>query len=121
MLDIDKSLKVKTYQNELVQVLLNLIKNAENILVKREIKEPKIWIKVFKRGDEKVIQICDNAKGIDKKVLPRIFEPYFSTKATKDSTGLGLYMSKFIIEDSLGGKLEAKNDEKGAVFSIILV
>jgi signal transduction histidine kinase len=121
VLDIDKSLKVKTYQNELVQVLLNLIKNAENILVKREIKEPKIWIKVFKRGDEKVIQICDNAKGIDKKILPKIFEPYFSTKATKDSTGLGLYMSKFIIEDSLGGKLEAKNDEKGAVFSIILV
>jgi signal transduction histidine kinase len=121
VLDVDKSLKVKTYQNELVQVLLNLIKNAENILIKREVKEPKIWIKVFKKDEKKVIQICDNAKGIDKKVLPRIFEPYFSTKATKNSTGLGLYMSKFIIEDSLGGKLEAKNDEKGAVFSIILV
>jgi signal transduction histidine kinase len=121
VLDIDKNLKVKTYQNELVQVLLNLIKNAENILIKREIKEPKIWIKVYKSEDGNVIEIIDNGGGIDKKILPKIFEPYFSTKATKDSTGLGLYMSKFIVEDSLGGKLIAENNEKGAVFSIVLV
>jgi C4-dicarboxylate-specific signal transduction histidine kinase len=121
VLDIDKTLKVKTYQNELVQVLLNLIKNAENILIKREIENPKIIIKVHKKDNEMIIQIQDNGKGIDSKIMKKIFEPYFSTKATKKSTGLGLYMSKFIVEDSLGGKLEARNSKDGAVFSIVLV
>jgi len=121
VLDLDKSLKVKTFQNELIQVLLNLIKNAENILIKREIKDPKIYIKLYKDADKKVIEIKDNAGGIDKKIMPKIFEPYFSTKATKDSTGLGLYMSRFIVEDSLGGELKVANSKDGAVFSILLV
>lgn len=118
-LHLDKSIKVKTYQNELIQVLLNLIKNAENILLKRKIKNPKILIKVFKKDDKKIIQIIDNAGGVEKDIIDKIFEPYFSTKATKDSTGLGLYMSKFIVENSLNGKLEVKNENNGAIFSII--
>jgi len=121
VLDVDKSLRVKTFQNELIQVLLNIIKNAENILVKREIKAPKIYIRAYQDGDKKIIEIEDNAGGIDKKIISKIFEPYFSTKATKDSTGLGLYMSRFIVEDSLGGELRVRNSKNGAVFSIVLV
>ena len=121
VLDLDKSLRVKTFQNELIQVLLNIIKNAENILIKREIENPKIYIRLFEKDGKKIIEIEDNAGGIDKKIISKIFEPYFSTKATKDSTGLGLYMSRFIVEDSLGGELKVRNSENGAVFSIILV
>jgi len=121
VLDIDKNLKIKTFQNELVQVLLNLIKNAENILIKREIKNPKIQIKLYEDNGKKIIEISDNGGGIDKKIISKIFEPYFSTKATKDSTGLGLYMSQFIVKESLGGELKVRNSDNGAVFSILLV
>jgi len=120
-LDLDESLKVETYQNELIQVLLNIIKNAENILIKREIENPRIKIKLFQKKNKKIIEISDNGGGIDQKIISKIFEPYFSTKAAKDSTGLGLYMSKFIVEDSLGGEISVRNSSVGAVFSIILV
>ncbi len=121
-LDLDETLKINSYQNELIQVLLNLIKNAENILIKREIENPKIKIKLYKDENGRIIiNVKDNGGGIEKKILNKIFEPYFSTKATKDSTGLGLYMSKFIIKESLSGDLEVKNEQDGASFSIILV
>ncbi len=119
--NVDKSIKIKTYENELIQVLLNLLKNAENILIKREIKNPKITINAFRDKDETVIEVIDNGGGVDKKIAKKIFEPYFSTKATKDSTGLGLYMSRFIVKNSLGGELKLKNEKDGANFSIHLV
>ncbi len=119
--NVDKNLKVTTFENELIQVLLNLLKNAENILLKREIKNPTITINVFKNDQKAIIEVIDNGGGVDKKISKKIFEPYFSTKATKDSTGLGLYMSKFIVKNSLGGDLILKNERVGANFSIILV
>jgi len=120
-IDAKKDIYLKSFENELIQVLLNLIKNAENILVKREIKNPKIWLKSFKKDDKVYIQVIDNGGGVENSIKNKIFEPYFSTKATSDSTGLGLYMSKFIVENSLNGRLELKNEKSGANFSIILV
>ncbi len=119
-INLQKGLKIKSYQNELIQVILNILKNAENILIKREVENPKIFVKVFQKGENKIIQIKDNGGGVEEKIKDKIFEPYFSTKATKNSTGLGLYMSKFIVEDSLGGKLLFENSANGAVFSIVL-
>ncbi len=112
--------KVKTYPNEVVQVVINLMKNAENILLKREILDPTIWINEYERDSNHIIEISDNGGGIDESIMDRIFDPYFSTKNSEKSTGLGLYMSKFIIEDSCGGKLLVENIDKGAKFSIIL-
>ncbi len=112
--------EIRTYPNEVIQVLINLLKNAENILVKREIKNPEIVITAHEKDNSCVIEIEDNAGGIEEKLLEKIFEPYFTTKDHKSSTGLGLYMSKFIIEESCHGKLFVENGSLGAKFSIVL-
>lgn len=114
------TLPLKTYASELKQVLLNLIINAEDALMEKEIDNPEITI-ISKNDDSNhTIIIKDNAGGIPKEVENKIFEPYFSTKLERDGTGLGLYMSKKIIEEHCGGKLEATNDREGAVFTITL-
>jgi signal transduction histidine kinase len=112
--------KIYTYPNEIVQVILNIIKNSSNALEKNKIPNPEIYINEYKKGDKVVIEISDNAGGIDKKIIDKIFEPYFSTKDSKESMGLGLYMSKFIIEESCQGKLEVENSQRGAKFRITL-
>ena len=105
-----------TYENEVKQVVLNLIKNAEDILLEKEIKNPQITIET----QNNILTISDNAGGISEDIMDKIFDPYFSTKIKKDGTGLGLYMSKTIIEEHCGGKLSVSNDTDGAVFKITL-
>jgi len=105
-----------TYENELKQVLLNLIKNSEDALKEKDISEKKITIYI----DGKHLTIQDNAGGIDVEILPKIFDPYFSTKTKKDGTGLGLYMSKVIVEDHCEGILKVKNIPNGVKFEMIL-
>ena len=107
---------LNTYENELVQVILNIIKNAEDALIENKIKEPKIKIII----DGNKIIIKDNAKGIPKKIIEKIFDPYFSTKIQKNGTGLGLYMSKIILEKHCNGNIKVYNDNDGAVFEIIV-
>lgn len=104
-----------TYANELKQVLLNLIKNAEDVLVERKVKDP--CIKIIAEGN--TLSVSDNAGGIPQENIAKIFDPYFSTKGL-NGTGLGLYMSKTIIHEHCGGTLSVKNDEEGAVFTITL-
>ncbi len=110
---------IHCFENEVVQVLLNLIKNAEDALIERKIPEPKITIGLQNGGKTQSIIIEDNAGGISKETIDRIFDPYFSTKS-KNGTGLGLYMSKTIIEEHCHGKLEFENTEEGARFTVIL-
>jgi len=105
-----------TYPNEIKQVLLNLIKNAEDVLLERNITNPTITIE----SQENILTISDNAGGIPDDIIEKVFDPYFSTKTKKDGTGLGLYMSKTIIEEHCNGKLTAYNNTKGAVFQIEL-
>jgi PAS domain S-box-containing protein len=106
-----------TYENEITQVILNLIKNAEDILLENRIKNPTITIITI----ENKIIIKDNGKGVPKDIINKIFDPYFSTKLKKDGTGLGLYMSKTIIEEHCNGKLSVRNEDGiGAVFTIKL-
>lgn len=108
--------KFNTYPNEIKQVILNLIKNAEDILLEKQIQDAHIIIKSF---DNK-LQIIDNAGGIPSDIIDKIFDPYFSTKTKKDGTGLGLYMSKTIIEEHCNGQLSVINKNDGAVFTIEL-
>lgn len=109
-----------TYPNELKQVILNLIKNAEDALVENKIEKPYIKIKTYTKDFKVILEISDNGGGIPEDIMNKIFDPYFSTKTKKDGTGLGLYMSKTIIEEHCWGKLKVKNNEQGAVFRIIL-
>lgn len=109
-----------SYANELKQVVLNLIKNAEDILLSKEIEKPEIIISTYKTEDKLILEIKDNGGGIPEDIMDKIFTPYFSTKIKKDGTGLGLYMSKTIIEEHCGGELSVSNCDEGAVFKIIL-
>ena len=118
--DYSSSSKRYLYKNEMTQVILNILKNAEDNFIEKGTKNPSITIIVT----EKTIKIRDNGGGIPDTILKKIFDPYFSTKSEKNGTGLGLYMSKIIIEDHHKGRLLAKNhyDENdemiGAYFTI---
>jgi len=112
--------KVAIYKNELMQVILNLLKNAQDNFLEKHIVDAKIKIFTAKDTDHYKIVIEDNGGGIDEEILPKIFDPYFSTKDEKNGTGLGLYMSKTIVEEHHKGVLNVKNSENGVVFEIIL-
>ncbi len=119
---IQKELKtkenIKGYPNELKQVLLNLVKNSEDILIEKEIENPYIKIRTYKNGDRVILEVSDNGGGIEESIIDKIFDPYFSTKTKKDGTGLGLYMSKIIVEEHCGGKLSVINGSDGAIFRV---
>jgi PAS domain S-box-containing protein len=106
------------YPNEYSQVLLNILNNAKDVLMERQIVEPCIRIRVSCEEGRSVVKIRDNGGGIADDILPRIFDPYFSTKTADRGTGIGLYMSKTIIEQNMGGALSACNINGGAEFTI---
>jgi PAS domain S-box-containing protein len=106
----------ETYENELKQVLLNLIKNAEDALVENSVEDATINVCI----NDNILFVKDNAGGISEDIIDKIFDPYFSTKTKKDGTGLGLYMSKTIIEEHCNGKLYVENEDNGAKFTIIV-
>ncbi len=109
-----------TYSNEMKQVILNLIKNAEDALLENEVKDPFIRIVTYVKDNTYVLEVSDNAGGIPQDIMENIFDPYFSTKIKKDGTGLGLYMSKVIVEEHCHGNLHVNNSNEGAVFTIVL-
>lgn len=109
-----------TYPGEIKQVILNLVSNSEEALLENMVEEPYIKITTYTKEDKYILQVEDNAGGILEKDIEYIFDPYFSTKKAKDGTGLGLYMSKIIIEEHCGGTLSVMNISKGALFTIVL-
>ncbi len=113
-----RDVEVYGYKNEFSQVILNILANAKDALVEHNIQEPKITIKVCGIKDEAKVEIYDNGGGIDEAIMEKIFEPYFTTKGAKKGTGMGLYMSKMIIEESMKGELKASNYKDGAKFTI---
>jgi C4-dicarboxylate-specific signal transduction histidine kinase len=106
------------YSNETMQVILNLLKNAEDAIKERNPKIKKIWIRTYDRQDESILEVEDSAGGIDEKIMEKIFDPYFSTKEEKNGTGLGLYMCKTIIQDHMNGRLSVENTGNGALFKL---
>ncbi len=113
-----KTEKIDTLPREILQILLNIIKNAKEILVEKEI-ENKV-IKIYTSEDDVYlyIDIEDNAGGVPKENLNKIFQPYFTTKDEHNGTGLGLYMSKTMAQKHLGGDLRVKNSKHGAIFTL---
>lgn len=112
---------IHTFTNEIRQVLLNLIKNAEDAFKENAIDDPIIrFTSTLHDKSHVMFTIEDNGGGIDERIIERIFDPYFTTKEQFDGTGLGLYMSKTIIEEHCGGRVTAENHQDGARFTIIL-
>ncbi len=114
------SQKIETYPRELMQVVINLLNNAKDVLMQNSITDKKITITEEISDGRVVVLVCDNGGGVDEKIIDRIFEPYFTTKSEKNGTGLGLYMSKTIVEKHLLGSLSVFNSEEGACFKIAL-
>ena len=108
--------KLEIYTNEMIQVVLNILKNAQDNFLEKDIKEPYIKIST----NDKVLSICDNGGGIPDDIIDKIFDPYFSTKDEKNGTGLGLYMSKMIVEEHHNAKLEVENTDGGVCFKVEL-
>lgn len=105
------------YPNEFSQVLLNLLNNAKDALIERHVKEGEILITIDDSDAEFIeLRIEDNAGGIAEDILPKIFDPYFTTK--DKGTGIGLYMSKMIIENNMSGELTVYNTSRGACFVV---
>ena len=111
---------VKLHENEFMQVILNLLNNAKEQLLEKRIKDAQIKLKSYDENGVVVLEISDNALGIDETIIESIFDPYFSTKLEKNGTGLGLYMSKQIIEEYHDGSISVKNVRGGALFTIKL-
>jgi PAS domain S-box-containing protein len=115
----DENLFVQTHTRELIQVLINILKNAKEAI---QSNHKNGWIRLHVKADEKCIHvdICDSGGGIPDEILGQIFDPYFTTKETQVGTGLGLYISKTIIEKHLKGRIEANNIDQGACFTLHL-
>lgn len=117
-LDCTEDITLLGYPNELAQVLLNILTNAKEVLNERNTDPARIRILAFREGSYGCVAIADNGGGISNDILSKIFDPYFSTK--KKSSGIGLYMSKMIVEKNLAGTLRVNNTPDGAEFVVMV-
>jgi two-component system, NtrC family, sensor kinase len=123
-----QDIKINSYENELIQALINILNNARDALKDKELDKKLIFIDIYKNDKEAIIRIKDNAGGIEDKNIKRIFEPYFTTKQKSEGTGIGLYMTQEIIVKHLKGEIIVSNKSftyinnsyKGAEFKIKL-
>ena len=108
------------FGNEFTQAILNILNNAAEVLAERGVAEPVIEIRCSHENGMNIIAVRDNGGGITPEIMDKIFDPYFTTKFMSQGTGLGLYMTKMIIEKNMGGRIVASNTAAGAEFVIEL-
>ena len=119
VLDERADIKVVGYPNEYAQALLNIFINARDALMEgQEGTQPLITVSVFEENGCSIVTVVDNGGGISEDILPKIFDPYFTTKGRRKNSGIGLYMSKMIIEENMNGSLSARNVAGGVEFRI---
>jgi signal transduction histidine kinase len=106
------------FANEFAQVLLNILVNARDFLLERKTSDARIVVQSGTSGGRAVVTITDNAGGIAEEVIDKIFDAFFTTKALGKGTGVGLFISKTIIEQNMGGRLTVRNAGGGAEFRI---
>ena len=105
---------------ELYQVILNILKNAQEAFLKNNISPANITITAVDKSPNIIIKIKDNAGGVDQETFDHIFDPYFSTKSDKNGKGLGLHISRNIIQQKFKGDLDVENQDEGAAFTIVI-
>lgn len=110
--------QINGYPNEYGQALLNLLTNAKDALLERGVADARIKVRSWAENGRAVVTVTDNAGGIKEEILNKIFDAYFTTKELGKGTGVGLFMSKNIIETNIGGRLSVRNVEGGAEFKI---
>jgi PAS domain S-box-containing protein len=106
------------FPNEYSQVLLNILLNAKDAIIERNIEFPRLKITIGAENGASVVTIADNAGGIPGDIIDKVFDPYFTTKGPQQGTGVGLFMSKSIIENNMGGRISVRNIDEGAEFRI---
>jgi C4-dicarboxylate-specific signal transduction histidine kinase len=110
--------QINGYPNEYNQVLMNLILNAKDALLEQRSANPRITVLSWRENDRSVSTISDNGGGIKEEIMDKIFDPYFTTKDLGKGTGVGLFLSKSIIEKNMGGRITVRNVKDGAEFRI---
>ncbi len=118
--NLDQDAIIHGYPGEFSQVILNILSNAKDALIDNKEENRIISISTHKNDDDVIIEIKDNAGGIPQEIITKIFDPYFTTKEEGKGTGIGLYMTKTIIENNMAGKISVENLSEGACFSITL-
>ncbi len=114
----EDDLLINGHPNEYSQVLLNILLNARDAFQIHQVATPRVVVRLFSEHDRVVVTVTDNAGGIAENIIDRIFDPYFTTKPPDKGTGIGLFMSKTIIEKNMHGTLKARNSGTGAEFRI---
>ena len=115
---VDEDVSIDGYPNEYAQVILNILMNAKDALLERKAERPLIVLRLFSERGKAVLTVTDNAGGIPDAIIEKIFDPYFTTKGPDKGTGIGLFMSKTIVEKNIGGRLTARNIGGGAEFRV---
>jgi signal transduction histidine kinase len=110
---------INVFKNEVTQVIINILSNAQDNFLNRNISGAEILIHTYDKNTSAILEISDNGGGIEDDIFKEIFDPYFSTKEDKNGTGLGLYISKKIIENHNSGQIDAQNRDGGVVFTIV--
>ncbi len=121
-IDILKKDKAMIYgfENEFLQAILNILANAKDAIIENKVKNPYVAISISSEGSDAILTIEDNGGGIPKNILDRVFEPYFTTKEFNKGTGIGLYMTKMIIEEHLNGEIFIDSYAENTIVTIKL-
>ena len=117
--DLSSTQMFETYMSDLLQILLNLMTNAKEVLIENKVEDPWIRLVCYDKDGKVYIEVHDNGGGVVLENQYKVFDPYFSTKAAQ-GRGVGLYMSRTITEKHLGGTLEFENEANGACFTLSL-
>jgi len=120
--DLQKDIVVNGLENELIQCIMNLFNNSKDALEENRKENRKVFIKTYTKKENVIIELRDNAGGIEDNIINKIFEPYFTTKHKSQGTGLGLHMTYNLIVDGMNGSIMVENDKEfsGALFTITL-
>lgn len=118
--DIKENTTIYGHESELIQALLILINNSIDAMASNRISKPKIILKATSTSTHQIITIEDNAGGIPKDIIEKIYDPYFTTKHALKGTGLGLYVVKMLMKQSMQGSVDIKNHKEGILATLII-